>query len=252
LFKATHSIDEALIKQTPQTLWFLQTSYVAIILLANWFDIRLIRIGPIDTDAGTLIFPLTFILSDLITEVYGYKFARRAIWTGFLFNFIFIIFGQIVVHLPSPNFALITNAKFDELIGFNIRIVIASVVAYLFGEPLNSFIMAKMKILTQGRKIYLRFVLSTFIASFFDSIIFVNIAFYSVMPLADLIKFSLTLWLIKVAVEILGLPFSLYFTQKLKKLEKLDMYDIGTKFTIFSLESTYSSINNKYKLIKKE
>ena len=82
-------------------LWFLTLTYTMIIVLANWFDARLIHLIGLDTDAGTLVFPLTFLLSDLVTEVYGYKFARRAIWCGFLFNAVFLIYSQIVIHLPS-------------------------------------------------------------------------------------------------------------------------------------------------------
>jgi queuosine precursor transporter len=235
------------IKQYPQLLWFLQISFVAVILLANWFDIRFIRVGGLETDAGTLIFPLTFIISDLITEVYGYKYARRAIWAGFLFNFIFIVYGQIVTHLPSPAYAVAGNQSFDSLMGLNVRIIIASTISYFCSEPLNSYIMARLKIKTNGRMTYLRFVLSTLVASFFDSFIFGTLAFYGTMPNQDLIKFNATMWLVKVAVEIIGLPLSLSATKWLKKYEQLDMYDIGTKFSIFSLDASYTKNNNKYR-----
>lgn len=123
--------------------------------MANWFDIRLIRIGNLVTDAGTIIFPLTFLLSDLITEVYGYKNARRAIWCGFLFNALFIAYGQIITHLPSPHYANL-NKSFDTLLTMNARIIIASTISYFCAEPLNSFIMSKLKIFMQGHKMALR------------------------------------------------------------------------------------------------
>src|SRR5579883_2959033 len=116
-------------------LWFLTLSYTMVILLANWFDPRLIKIFNLTTDAGTLIFPLTFLLSDLITEVYGYKHARRAIWCGFFFNAIFIAYGQLIIHLPSPDFAA-NNAMFDTLLAMNVRILLASAISYLVAEPL--------------------------------------------------------------------------------------------------------------------
>ncbi len=234
------------IAQYPRYLWFIQLSYTAVILLANWFDIRMIRIGNIETDAGTLIFPFTFILSDLITEVYGYKFARRAIWVGFMFNFIFVAYGQLIIHLPSPTYALDTNAKFDSLLGFNARIIIASTISYLCAEPLNSFIMAKLKLKTGGRIMWLRFVMSTAVASLFDSFLFGTLAFYGTMPLHDLLVFNATMWAIKVFIEICGLPVSLSLARKLKKAEGLDMYDIGTKFSIFSLDAKYANANNRY------
>lgn len=234
------------IAQYPRYLWFIQLSYTTVILLANWFDIRMIRLGSLETDAGTLIFPFTFILSDLITEVYGYKFARRAIWVGFLFNFVFIAYGQLIIHLPSPDYALDTNNKFDSLLGFNARIIIASTISYLCAEPLNSYIMAKLKLKTAGKLMWFRFVGSTAVASCFDSFIFGVLAFYGTMPIHDLIIFNATMWLIKVTIEVLGLPLSLSLASQLKRAEGLDMYDVGTKFSLFSLEAKYSPANNRY------
>ncbi|OGV17705.1 MAG: hypothetical protein A2X47_02835 [Lentisphaerae bacterium GWF2_38_69] len=238
------------IKQFPKALWLLQVAYVSVILLANWFDIRIIEFGPIATDAGTLIFPFTFLLSDLITEVYGYKFARRAIWTGFVFNFIFVAYSQIVISFPSPAYALESNTKFDSLMGFNIRIIIASTISYLLSEPVNSYIMAKLKIKTKGKYMSFRFVFSTFIASFFDSFIFGTIAFYGIIPGIDLIKFNAAMWLIKVVVELIGLVFSIKLTKKLKKFECLDMYDHKTNFNIFKLDAAYSHDSNFYMKFK--
>jgi hypothetical protein len=236
-----------IIKQYPNLLWLIQLAYTAIILLANWFDIRMIQLWGIATDAGTLIFPFTFLLSDLITEVYGYKFARRAIWAGFGFNLVFILYSQLVVHLPSPSYAVATNNQFDSLVGFNVRIILASTISYLCAEPINSFIMAKMKLTTHGKLIWLRFVVSTAIAAFIDSFVFGMLAFYHTMPTVSLLKFNLSMWLIKLAIEIIGLPLSLAVVHKLKQYEQLDIYDAGTKFSLFSLEANYSSSQNHYK-----
>ncbi|MCC2644546.1 MAG: hypothetical protein K0R94_324 [Burkholderiales bacterium] len=236
--------------QQPKALWFLIVTYISIILLANWFDIRLIRIFGLETDAGTLIFPLTFLCSDLITEVYGYKFARQAIWTGFLFNLVFIIYGQIIVHLPSPSYAIVINNNFDNLLGFNIRIILASTLSYFCAEPLNSYLMAKLKLKTNGKYISVRFVLSTFIASFFDSFIFGSLAFAGTMSNSNLMRFNVTMWLIKVAIEIIGLPVSIHLAKFLKKHEKLDIYDSGTKFNLFSLEANYNNSNNHFLINK--
>ncbi|MCC2625579.1 MAG: hypothetical protein K0R14_1452 [Burkholderiales bacterium] len=239
-------INKVTLNQHPKALWFLLITYVSVILLANWFDIRLIKVFGLETDAGTLIFPLTFLCSDLITEVYGYKFARRAIWTGFLFNLVFILYGQLVIHLPSPGYAAVTNANFDTLLGFNIRIILASTLSYFCAEPLNSYLMAKLKLKTNGKYMSLRFVLSTFIASFFDSFIFGTLAFGGTMPNVDLIRFNTTMWLIKVAIEIIGLPVSLHLAKVLKKHEKLDIYDKETKFNVFSLDTSYTHLNNQF------
>lgn len=230
----------------PHFLWFLILSYCMVMVLANWFDARLIRIFSLNTDAGTLIFPLTFLLSDLITEVYGYQQARRAIWCGFLFNFIFILYGQIVIHLPSPDFALLSNNKFDEILSMNFRIIIASAISYLCAEPLNSFILAKLKIIFSGHKLALRFVASTFLASAVDSVIFGTIAFYGLMNNKNLSLLIVTMWGLKVIIEIIGLPASLYLTRKLKAIENLDIYDKKTNFTLFSVSVNYTKKDNQY------
>ena len=225
-------------------LWFLTLSYTMAMLLANWFDPRLIQLFGYNTDAGILIFPFTFLLSNLITEVYGYKHARRAMWCGFVFNLIFILFGQLVVHLPSPSFA--DNAAFDALFAFNIRIIFASIISYFCSEPLNSYILAKLKIITQGRFLAARFIASTVVAAGVDCLVFVNIAFQGKMSNANLFSIILTMWVIKIAVEVLGLSFSLPLATRLKKAENLDIYDFQTNFNLFKLDANYQVSDNQY------
>lgn len=233
------------IKPSPRFLWFIILFYSMVIVLANWFDSRLISIFGLNTDAGTIIFPLTFMLSDLITEVYGYKHARRAIWAGFLFNLVFIIYGQIIIHLPSPAYYVANNAAFDKLLEVNTRIIIASAISYLIAEPFNSFVMAKLKIKMEGRYMGIRFLASTVCAAAIDSTIFSTIAFYGTLNNTDLVSLGATMWLIKVCIELIGLPISIRAAKKLKKLELLDIYDRHTRFNLFTLDAEYSSIDNK-------
>ncbi|MCL9683237.1 queuosine precursor transporter [Legionella maioricensis] len=231
----------------PSFLCFLILSYSMVIVLANWFDVRLIRLFSFDTDAGTLIFPLTFILSDLITEVYGYQQARRAIWCGLLFNMIFILYGQIVIHLPSPDYALLSNNKFDEIQSMNIRVIIASTISYLCAEPLNSLVMAKLKIRYSGNKLAIRFIASTCIASAVDSFIFGTLAFCGLMNYDHLLHFITNMWFLKIMIEVIGLPLSLHLTKQLKQTERLDIYDIKTNFNLFRLKIDYTEQNNQYR-----
>lgn len=238
-------LDYSVLNSTRSILWFLTLTYTVIIILANWFDARLIQIFNLTTDAGTLVFPFTFLLADLITEVYGFKHARRAIWCGFLFNLLFIVYAQIVIHLPSPEFDT-NNAAFDKLLTMNSRIILASAISYLCAEPFNSYIMAKLKIKMQGRYLGLRFVLSTCIAEGIDSVIFSILAFYREMPNINLFFFMLTMWFIKVLVEIFGLPLSIYLAKKLKQIEQLDVYDTNTNFNLFNLETDYSESDNAF------
>lgn len=228
-------------------LGFLTLCYSMIVIMANWFDARLIHFFHMNTDAGTLIFPLTLLLSDSITEVYGYKHARRAIWLGFLFNLLFLGYGQLVIHLPSPNFQT-NNQLFDQLLSINVRIIFASITSYFISESLNSQLMAKLKIIMYGNYMGIRFVFSTFIASGLDSFIFSFIAFYGTINHSELLALIFSMWFIKVVIEIIGLPISIKLTKKLKKIEKLDIYDTKTNFNLFSLESNYSNRDNKYKL----
>lgn len=231
----------------PKFLWFITLSYTMVIIFANWFDARLIRIFNLNTDAGTLIFPLTFLLSDLITEVYGYKYARIAIWCGFLFNVLFILYGQLIIHMPSPHYQT-NNAIFDQLLTMNIRIIIASAISYFSSEPLNSLVIAKLKIKMKGKHMGLRFVLSTFLASGTDSFIFGCVAFYSVLNSENLISLILTMWFIKVMIELIALPISIRLAKNLKRTEGLDIYDNNTNFNFLTLEAHYKPDDNRFKL----
>ena len=233
------------IKPFPRYLWFLMLSYAVIMLMANWFDPRLINIFGFTTDAGTLIFPLTFLLSDLITEVYGYKHARRTIWAGFLFNCLFLVYGQIVIHMPNPPYPT-SNVEFDRLLDMDARIIIASMISYLIAEPINSYLMAKLKSMMKGRHMAIRFIASTFAASGVDSFIFGTIAFYGVMSNVNLFNLIVTMWFIKIIIELCGLPVSIRLAKKLKAVEMLDIYDGRTNFNLFSLDVAYTAQDNKF------
>lgn len=234
-----------IISGQPKHLWFLTLTYSMVIVLANWFDPRLISLFGLTTDAGTLIFPLTFLLSDLITEVYGYKYARRAIWCGFLFNLLFVIYGQIIIHMPNPAYST-RNEEFDALLSTNIRIIFASIISYFSSEPLNSFVMAKLKIRMAGQYMGIRFLSSTLLASGIDSAFFSVIAFYGVINNLNLFSLIFTMWFIKVLIEILGLPFSIRLSNKLKNIEQIDIFDKRTNFNILNLDTKYSEKDNEF------
>ncbi len=224
-------------------LWFLTLSYSMVMIVASWFDPRLVKIFGLTTDAGTLIFPFTFLLSDLITEVYGFKYARRAIWCGFLFNMIFISYGQFIIQLPNPDYPS-NNALFDTLLQVNSRVIIASMISYLVSESVNSYSVAKFKIKLKGRYVALRFIFSSIIASGVDSVIFTVLAFFGTVSMPNLINLILTMFLIKSVIEIIGLPFSISLASKLKQIENIDIYDKRTSFNLFSLNVDYERRDN--------
>jgi uncharacterized integral membrane protein (TIGR00697 family) len=219
-------------------LWFLVMSYAMVLVMANWYDPRLVQIFHLNTDGGTVIFPVSFLLADIVTEVYGYKFARLAIWLGFFWNLIFSLYGLLITHLPNPSF--ISGVQpFDHIFGLDVRIIFASLVSYFCAEPLNAFIIAKLKILFQGRGMALRFVASTVFASLVDSSVFTLIAFSGVIPSQNILVFILSMWGIKVLIEVCGLFVSVPLAKFLKRREGLDRYDIGTRFSLFSLDTRY-------------
>jgi len=231
-----------------QPLWILVMSYSVFIVLSNWFSLRIINLPfGLNVDAGTLIFPVSFVLADVITEVYGYKFARLAIWFGFAFNWFFIIFGQIIMQISGPEFADRTNAMFDELFSLNARLVIVASFCYIISEQLNSRILAKMKVKYNGDKMGLRMFFSTAVASFVDTFTFSFFGFYGVFPINELFILSFTCWAIKMLIELFGLPISISLAKRLKRFDQCDIYDTNTNFNIFKFDVHYDERGNRYK-----
>lgn len=219
--------------------FLLQLAYCVALLLANWFDPRLISFGNAVVDAGTLIFPFTYISADILTEVYGYKYSRITIWLGFIVNLFFLLYGQLIAILPSPAFAVATNHAFDQFFQMDLRVIVASFISYFCAEPLNAMLIAKLKIKFRGQYMAARFLGSTIIASAVDTVLFSLIAFYGVIPQARLTGFILTLWSAKIIIELTVLPFSTKLSKRLKHSEQIDRYDVNTRFTLFSWETRY-------------
>lgn len=229
----------------PKYLWFLILSYSMILAISNWYDARLVCVFGITLTPGTFLFPITFLLSDIITEVYGYKNARRAIWSALFFNVIFLAYGKILTLLPSPSFPN-NNSELDKLITMNFWIIAASFSSYITSEPLNAYLVAKLKIFTNGKYVGLRFIASTIAASSVDTPLFVFVAFHKVLEKEEMLSLIFSVWLIKCLVEVALLPFSISLARFLKNKERLDIYDIQTDFNLFGFDIEYSINNNKY------
>ncbi len=226
-------------------LWFLMLSFSMIIAISNWYDARLVSIFGFAFSPGALSYPLSFLIADSITEVYGYKKARLAIWAALFFNLLFLFFGQLVIHLPSPSFAT-ENDAFDKLLSMNFWIICGSFASFLIAEPLNSYLMAKLKIKMHGKYMGVRFILSTIIAAFLDSALFISIAFHQILSISNIFIMIINIWFIKTVVEIFFLPLSIRITKWLKQKENLDIYDTKTNFNLFSLDANYQTTNNHY------
>ena len=208
---------------------YITALFVTCILAANILIVKQISIAGITLPAAIVIFPLSYIFGDILTEVYGYSQARRVIWLGFFCNLLLVIAIWVVGILPpAPVFE--AQAAYDRILGNTPRFLIASFLAYLAGEFVNSYIMSKMKLLTEGKWLWMRTIGSTIAGEGVDTAIVLTVSFTGVLP-ADMI-FSMIFWhwILKTAYEVLATPVTYFLVGYLKKAEKLDTYDYGTNF----------------------
>ena len=186
-------------------------------------------LGWFSFDGGTILFPLAYIFGDILTEVYGYSRARRVIWIGFAMNLLMVITFWIVGKLPAA-MDWGNQAAFDSILGVIPRIAFASLVAYLFGEFLNSYVLAKLKIKTKGKYFWLRALGSTLVGEFFDTSIFLSIAFVGILPWDLIGVLWISNYIFKIGTEAILLPVTYRAVRWLKKKENEDYYDRDTNF----------------------
>lgn len=188
---------------------------------------KFIVIGPLTIVGSTLIFPITFIFNDILTEVYGYRRSRIIIWTGMAMQIFAALFYWIIDIWPAASFWH-NQAAYSTILGQAPRIVLASLSAYFFGEFANSFVLSKLKYKQDGKHGVAqasRFVWSTVVGEGLDSLLFMTVAFLGVMPTGELFKVVLTIWGIKVLYEIIALPLSMGIANWVKKVEGFDVID---------------------------
>ncbi len=210
--------------------------FASLLLISNIGAVKLISfhfggLGHIITDGGAILFPLTYIFDDVLTEVYGYSFARRAIWMGFFVEILACLTFFLVQHAPPAAEWAGNQAAFETILGFVPRIVLASLIAYLFGEFLNSFVLAKLKIKTKGKQLWLRLIGSTVVGEAFDTTIFCLIAFGGILHGSEMLNYIAVGWIFKVSVEVILLPVTYRVIAFLKKAEEVDSYDVTTDFS---------------------
>lgn len=198
--------------------------FTVCLIVANIVEQKLIRIGPIEATAGLLIFPVSYIVNDLIAEVWGYRKARLIIWYGFLMNFLTILIFKLSIWVPgSENFT--HQSAFELVLGNTVRITIASFIAFLFGSFLNAYVMSRMKILQKGRSFSIRAIVSTLVGEGADSVVFFLIAFSGIIPTNDLFVLILTQTAMKTGYEIIALPLTNYLVKRVKLKEQTDVFD---------------------------
>jgi hypothetical protein len=209
--------------------------FVAVLLISNVASSKMVQFGPFAFDGGTLLFPLSYIFGDILTEVYGYKRSLSVIWLGFfsalLMSVTFIVVGKLPPAGDWPN-----QAAYDAILGLTPRIVLASLIAYLAGEFSNSVILAKMKVWTGGRRLWARTIGSTVVGEFIDSVLFVAIAFYGTVPFALLVTIAVSNYIFKTLVEVVLTPVTYRVVAFLKKSEQEDHYDRDTDFNPFAVK----------------
>lgn len=208
--------------------------FVAILLISNIVSVKVSHFGKFSFDSGTILFPIAYIFGDILTEVYGYAKSRRIIWIGFFCLLVMALVMYIVQALPADPSWPFQN-EYNVILGFVPRLVFASIVAYLFGEFLNSFVLAKLKIRTAGKYLWMRTISSTIIGQAADSIVFTAIAFYGVLPASVMLNIMGTIYVAKVLYEILVTPLTYKIVHFLKKAEGVDVYDTNTDFTPFKI-----------------
>jgi hypothetical protein len=218
----------------------IMAAFVAILLLSNLIGaskpavVTLPVVGQWTFGAGVLFFPVSYIIGDVLTEVYGYARARRVIWTGFGALIFMAFMSAVVVALPpAPGWP--GQGAYAFVFGNSWRIVLASMTAFWVGEFANSFVLARMKLLTNGRHLWMRTIGSTVVGQGLDSIIFYPLAFYGLAgwPVEQIGQVVLSQFLIKVCWEALLTPVTYGVVNALKRAEGLDVYDTDTDFTPF-------------------
>jgi hypothetical protein len=217
--------------------WFvlIVAVFVTCLITANIIAVKLINLFGLIVPAAVIIFPISYIFGDVLTEVYGYAASRRVIWLGFFCNLLAVIAITLGGVLPAAAFWQ-NQAAYDAILGYTPRLLAASFIAYLIGEFANSFVLAKMKVATRGRWLWTRTIGSTLIGQGLDSLVFMTVAFVGVIPFEGLANAVMTQWLFKVAYEVLATPLTYAAVTWLKRKEGVDVYDERTNFNPLAFE----------------
>jgi len=211
--------------------WFVTVTavFITCLITANITAVKLIDVFGFTLPAAVIIFPISYIFGDVLTEVYGYQQARRVIWLGFFCNLIAVIAIWLGQLLPAASFWDGQEA-YAQILGYTPRLLVASFLAYLVGEFANSYVLAKMKLATNGRWLWMRTIGSTVIGQGLDSLIFITLAFVGTIPTAGLTSAIVTQWLFKSAYEAVATPITYKVVNFLKEQEGIDVYDRDVSF----------------------
>lgn len=206
--------------------------FITCLLTANVIAVKLVSLGAIILPAAIFVFPLSYIFGDVLTEVYGYRQTRRVIWLAFACNLIFVFFVWVGQVLPAASFWE-GQPAYERILGYTPRLLAASFLGYLVGEFANSFVLARMKVLTGGRWLWSRTIGSTVVGQGLDTAIFITVAFAGTPAFLPVV--ILSHWLAKTIIEALATPLTYRLVNYLKRKEGMDVYDEETNFNPFRI-----------------
>lgn len=220
--------------------WFhvVTAVFVTTLIISNIIAVKLVHIAGLFLPSAVILFPVAYIFGDILTEVYGYARARQVIWTGFFCNLLAVVAIWIGGILPAAPFWALgpfdspqaAQQAYQAILGFTPRLLLASFIAYLVGEFLNSFVLAKLKLRTQGRFLWIRTISSTIVGEGADSAVFISAAFWGILAPGAVAQAVLSQWLFKVTYETLATPLTYWVVNALKRAEHLDYFDRDTDF----------------------
>ena len=221
--------------QTSKYFTIIASIFVSILVISNTIATKLFSLGPFIFTGAIFVFPISYIFGDILTEVYGYSKSRIIIWTGFFcLLFMSVIYWIVGLLPPAPGWN--NQEAYQLILGVVPRIVFASFIGYWAGEFSNSFILAKIKIITKGKYLWVRTISSTIVGEGVDTALFISIAFFGILPNNILLIVGLSGYGFKVLFEIIATPITYAVVNFLKKKEGLDYYDYNTNFNPFKLK----------------
>lgn len=208
--------------------------FTSCLLISNILAVKVISIGPWAAPAGILVFPVVYIINDVVAEVWGYRKARLIIWSGFAMNILAILLYVLAIHLPSASFWEYQES-FSLVLGSTPRIVAASLVAYVVGSFLNAYVLSRMKVASKGRNFGWRAIVSTLAGESADSFLFILIAFTGIFSWYNLLWMIFTQALLKTIYEILILPVTALIVKRIKAAVSEDVYDESLSYNPFRI-----------------
>ena len=205
--------------------------FVTTLLVSNIVSVKIVSVGWLTFDAGTVLFPLAYIVGDIITEIYGYRRTRRLIYSGVAALMLMTLTFWVVQLLPADS-SWTGQAAFESTLGVVWRLAIGSVTALFVGEIMNAYVMGRMKVASRGRGLWRRMVSSSLAGNALDTVIFSTIAFAGTIPMTSFWQLIVTVFLIKMAVEIMVSPLTMRLIARVKKYEKLDTFEQPAKYLV--------------------